>query len=213
MRLHPEINNSRADCGAPPHSKLSAASRLHQSRRHQPLREKRVGKAVPGLSHRVGAEWRGAHVGGQPHRSNALDGAAAASTVACTRGVAVRPSWSWSHQRASGPRVSGCPRAPRYFRPYPVKCTCVRGPRVPSKFRSGVTKARAVSGVVVRSPCTRWRFAHTAPQTRSPVAVSGIPESVRGARPGPRRQKENGHIRVLKTGCWAARVLGWGVHL
>jgi hypothetical protein len=25
--------------------------------------------------------------------------------------------------------------------------------------------------------------------------------------------KENGHIRVLKTGCWAARVLGWGVHL
>ena len=33
------------------------------------------------------------------------------------------------------------------------------------------------------------------------------------AMPGPRRQKENGHIRVLKTGCWAARVLGWGVHL
>jgi hypothetical protein len=31
--------------------------------------------------------------------------------------------------------------------------------------------------------------------------------------PGPRRQKENGHIRVLKTGCWRARVLGWGVYL
>lgn len=30
---------------------------------------------------------------------------------------------------------------------------------------------------------------------------------------GPRRQKENEHIRVLKTGCWFARVLGWGVHL
>jgi hypothetical protein len=31
--------------------------------------------------------------------------------------------------------------------------------------------------------------------------------------PGPRWQKENEHIRVLKTGCWQARVLGWGVHL
>ena len=31
--------------------------------------------------------------------------------------------------------------------------------------------------------------------------------------PGLRWQKENEHIRVLKTGCWAARVLGWGVHL
>ena len=30
---------------------------------------------------------------------------------------------------------------------------------------------------------------------------------------GPRWQKENEHIRVLKTGCWGARVLGWGVHL
>ena len=32
------------------------------------------------------------------HRSNALDGAAAALTVARTRGVAVPLSWSWSHQ-------------------------------------------------------------------------------------------------------------------
>jgi hypothetical protein len=30
---------------------------------------------------------------------------------------------------------------------------------------------------------------------------------------GLRWQKENEHIRVLKTGCWRARVLGWGVHL
>ena len=32
-----------------------------------------------------------------PHRSSALDGAAATLTVACTRGVAVPLSWSWSH--------------------------------------------------------------------------------------------------------------------
>ena len=32
-----------------------------------------------------------------PHRSSALDGAAAALTVARTRGVAVPLSWSWSH--------------------------------------------------------------------------------------------------------------------
>jgi len=32
------------------------------------------------------------------HRSNALDGAAVALTVARTRGVAVPLSWSWSHQ-------------------------------------------------------------------------------------------------------------------
>ena len=36
----------------------------------------------------------------QPHRSNALDGAAAALIVARTRGVAVPLSWSWSHQPA-----------------------------------------------------------------------------------------------------------------
>ena len=34
----------------------------------------------------------------QPHRSSALDGAAAALTVARTRGVAMPLSWSWSHQ-------------------------------------------------------------------------------------------------------------------
>eukprot|EP00964_Phaeocystis_antarctica_P135624 scaffold99969_cov52-Phaeocystis_antarctica.AAC.1 len=34
----------------------------------------------------------------QPHRSSALDGAAAALTVALRRGVAVPLSWSWSHQ-------------------------------------------------------------------------------------------------------------------
>ena len=55
----------------------------------------------------------------QPHRSNALDGAAAALTVARTRGVAMPLSWSWSHVKASGPRVSGCTRAPRYFHPDP----------------------------------------------------------------------------------------------
>jgi hypothetical protein len=43
--------------------------------------EERVGKAVPGLAHRVGAEWRGAHVGKQPHRSNALDGVRVAAAL------------------------------------------------------------------------------------------------------------------------------------
>ena len=33
----------------------TANHRLHQGK--QPLREERVGKAVPGLAHRVGAEW------------------------------------------------------------------------------------------------------------------------------------------------------------
>ena len=56
----------------------------------------------------------------QPHRSNALDGAAAALTAARTRVVAVRPSWSWSHQPQGPPRVRGCTRAPRYFGPHPV---------------------------------------------------------------------------------------------
>ena len=39
---------------APSHTK----GQRHQG--HQPLREEHVGKAVPGLAHRVGAEWRGA---------------------------------------------------------------------------------------------------------------------------------------------------------
>ena len=36
----------------------TANDRLHQG--HQPLPEECVGKAVPGLAHRAGAEWRGA---------------------------------------------------------------------------------------------------------------------------------------------------------
>ena len=34
----------------------------------------------------------------QPHRSSALDGAAAVLTVARTHGVAMPLSWSWSHR-------------------------------------------------------------------------------------------------------------------
>ena len=37
------------------------------------------------------------------HRSSALEGAAAALTVACTRAVAVPLSWSWSHHPQTGP--------------------------------------------------------------------------------------------------------------
>jgi hypothetical protein len=46
------------------------------------MREEHVGKAAPGLAHRVGAEWRGAHaLNAAAHVSNALDAAAAALTV------------------------------------------------------------------------------------------------------------------------------------
>ena len=46
----------------------------------------------------------------QPHRSSALDGAAAALTVARTRGVAMPLSWSWSHQ----PQGRACAAAPAH---------------------------------------------------------------------------------------------------
>eukprot|EP00964_Phaeocystis_antarctica_P048472 scaffold28069_cov82-Phaeocystis_antarctica.AAC.2 len=54
----------------------------------------------------------------QPHRSNALRYASAASAAhsraygGCAAEAAV--------SEASGPRVSGCIRAPLYFRPHPV---------------------------------------------------------------------------------------------
>ena len=54
----------------------------------------------------------------QPHRSNALRYASAASAAhsraygGCAAEAAV--------SEASEPRVSGCIRAPRYFGPYPV---------------------------------------------------------------------------------------------
>ena len=51
---------------------------------------------------------------GHPHRSSALDGAAAALTVACTR-VMVLVSQS------SGLSEGGCPEQSRYFGPHPVR--------------------------------------------------------------------------------------------
>ena len=57
----------------------------------------------------------------QPHRSNALRYASAASAAhsrvygGCAAEAAV--------SEASGPRVSGCIRAPRYFNPYPLRFT------------------------------------------------------------------------------------------
>ena len=44
----------------------------------------------------------------QPHRSSALDGAAAILTVALRHGVAVPLSWSWSHH----PQGRACAAAP-----------------------------------------------------------------------------------------------------
>ena len=73
-------------CRLRPHS---ASGRLYRG--HRLLSEDCVGRAVPGLPHRVSPEW------GQPHSSSALDGAAAVKTVARTRGVAVLLSWSWSY--------------------------------------------------------------------------------------------------------------------
>jgi len=92
--------------------------RRHQG--HQPLLKQHVGKAALGLAHRVDAEWRGAHVVGaaaQVERA-ALTYASAAS-AAHSRvygGCAAEAGVS----EVSGSRVSGCPRAPRYFNPYPV---------------------------------------------------------------------------------------------
>jgi len=65
------------------------------------MREEHVGKAAPGLAHRVGAEWRGAHaLNAAAHVSNELDAAAARRFDSDTlrRSVAVSLSWSWSHQ-------------------------------------------------------------------------------------------------------------------
>mgnify|MGYP000391222415 CR=1 FL=1 len=87
---------------------------------HQPLRElERVGKAVPGLAHRVGAEWRGAHVGGRAAQVERTG-------RCCRRFDSGTHAWCGHAtvmvlvSSASGPRVSGCTRAPLNFRPYPV---------------------------------------------------------------------------------------------
>ena len=57
-----------------------------------------------------------------PHRSSALDGAAATLTVARTRGVAVPLSWSWSHHPQGRAWADALARVDTFFRPYPVTC-------------------------------------------------------------------------------------------
>ena len=56
----------------------------------------------------------------QPHRSNALRYASAARDAHSRvyGGCAAEAAMS----EASGPRVSGCIRAPLYFHPHPVQC-------------------------------------------------------------------------------------------
>ena len=102
------VKNSRADCAL-------TQQMIGCMDGHQPLREERVGKAVPGPAHHVGTEWRG--------QERTLDAAAQVERAAlCLR------RFSGAHSRvcggcaaeaavseASGPRVSGCIRAPRYF--------------------------------------------------------------------------------------------------
>eukprot|EP00964_Phaeocystis_antarctica_P127947 scaffold91672_cov33-Phaeocystis_antarctica.AAC.1 len=95
------------------HGHHEAAMGLAGHQGHQPLREERVAKAVPGLAHRVGAEWvaRSARWG-QPHRSNAQGWCCRrfdSDTQTRCGSVTVMVLVS----SASGPRVSGCPRAPR----------------------------------------------------------------------------------------------------
>ena len=55
--------------------------RLHQA--HQPLREERIGNAVPGLAHRVGAEWSCEWRG---REERALDAAAQVERVNLSKG-------------------------------------------------------------------------------------------------------------------------------
>ena len=95
----------------------SASVRMHRD--HQLLSEEHVGRAVPGLAHCVGPEWRGAHAGCS-RTARARCAMAYASTAqavhsrvygGCTAEVAA--------SEAPGPRVSGCMRAFGYFGPYP----------------------------------------------------------------------------------------------
>ena len=59
-----------------------------------------------------------------PHRSSALDGAAAALTVARTRGVAVPLSWSWSHHPQARAWAAASARGDTFDRtPYPARDT------------------------------------------------------------------------------------------
>ena len=102
---------------APSHTRRSAAPQGHQ-----PLLAEHVSSAKLFLDLHIVSAPSGEErtLNAQPHRSNALDGAAAASTVACTRGVAVPLSWSWSHEPQG--RASGCIRDPLNFHPHPVDC-------------------------------------------------------------------------------------------
>ena len=57
-----------------------------------------------------------------PHRSSALDGAAAALTVARTRCVAVPLSWSWSHRPQGRAWAAASARADTFDRtPYSTR--------------------------------------------------------------------------------------------
>ena len=118
---------------------------------------------------------------GQPHRSSALDGAAAVLTAARTRGVAVRLSLSWSHQ----PQGRACAAAPALRDTFDLNMQiillyCVGGaatlhaPKRRTRFQSA-KEARAVKAKAVRRPkiqtCT-----HTSPlHTRAGRVVSCTP--------------------------------------
>ena len=68
---------------------LTPNGRRHQG--HQPLLEEHVGEAALGLAHRVGAEWREAHVGcSRTGRTRCAKAYASARTVLCDSKVRLR---------------------------------------------------------------------------------------------------------------------------
>jgi hypothetical protein len=82
------VTNSRADCAL-------TQQMIRCIKAISPCVKSASAKLFPDL-HTVCCPRRVARSArwGQPHRSSALDGAAAVLTAARTRGVAVRPSWS-----------------------------------------------------------------------------------------------------------------------
>ena len=90
-----------------------------------------------------------------PHRSSALDGAAATLTVARTRGVAVPLSWSWSHHpqgrawAAASARGDTLGRTP-YSRQFSVSGFAKT---YTGKPKAAVQAAQIASGDALHSQC------------------------------------------------------------
>ena len=100
----------------------------------------------------------------QPHRSSALDGAAAASTVALRRGVAVPLSWSWFHQ----PQGRACAAAPAlrgtlYFHPNPLPAACWKFGLLRRTHAGGLSCS---SGALLQLPPPKINLVDALPKSR-----------------------------------------------